>query len=407
MRSFNPRIIPFVSVLSMTIIPGTVAAQEVCGGMGAPFQWIGGTEAESDLVTNDHFDTQIELGSQTPRGIRFMLSALSGVEITADSLTGGDPVVQLYDEDGTVVADDDDGGTELGSRLSVALEPGSYCMLARDYDASASQMRVQMTTMDVDQVSSRPQAANVTTCLPSDDAQLLDVSGDALAKGLTVTAPATQTSRYRFRLDDEKPLVITATNEAADPVLRLFDNDGQQLAENDDARGLNSEISMSDGLASGTYCIGLSALNDTAVPVSLTIKAFDAEMHAQQMYASGEASPPLGSSYPVAKLGTLDGVIRQDRNASANMFWFSFDLVDAGLVVIDGYGFGDADPIVTLFDGSGRPVGSNDDGGIDRSARLALRLQPGDYMVGIGRVGDSGGLLRLTMERFVSAQTSR
>ena len=55
-----------------------------------------------------------------------------------------DPVAVLR-KDGTVVADDDDGGAGLNARIEVDLQPGDYQLAIRDFDRAEGEVTVGVT----------------------------------------------------------------------------------------------------------------------------------------------------------------------------------------------------------------------------------------------------------------------
>lgn len=48
-------------------------------------------------------------------------------------ISEGDTVIYLYDQDWELIEADDDGGTNMGSRIDRSLDPGTYCVLVLDF----------------------------------------------------------------------------------------------------------------------------------------------------------------------------------------------------------------------------------------------------------------------------------
>jgi len=198
-------------------------------------------------------------------------------------------------------------------------------------------------------------------------------------------------------------LRIRARNEDADPSIALTDANGATLAENDDADGYNSRIDLETPLSAGTYCLAVEALSDASLPIEVIVETVSAEDIQRGRYDSGEVSPPLDGSYPVAELGTLSTDLGQQLTLGAAHQWFVFDLNASGLVVFDAVGV-DTDTTLALYDALGRPLGTNDDGPSGTDAQLVHRLTAGRYVLAVGKLDDDAGFARLVMERYVPAQ---
>ena len=137
----------------------------------------------------------------------------------------------------------------------------------------------------------------------------------------------------------------------------------------------------------------------------MTAKAYDAEEVQQNLYARGDASPPLDGTYPVEALGELATRLRLDVNTTGDATWYSFKIYEGGLVLVEAIAQGQGDPVLVMYDDLGRQVGYNDDhdGGLD--SLLTVRVQPGTYLVAVRQLdNDTTGFVRMLMERYVPAR---
>ena len=212
------------------------------------------------------------------------------------------------------------------------------------------------------------------------------------------------TPYWSFDLETETAITITAENESADPVITLYGPGDTYIDENDDYDGLNARLDLTNALAAGTYCLAVSALSDDSAPITVSINEYDAEEALQSLYARGEAAPPLDGSIPVTDLGVLTSRVRQDVQATEDVTWFSIDLDDAGLLVVEAIANGSSDPWLVIYDDLGRQVGQNDDYGDGLDSLIAVRLQPGTYIIGVRQYDGGQGFIRLLAERYVRAQ---
>lgn len=386
----------------------------LCAGMPGALTWIGGDEASSDVMTaGAPFDL---IGVSVPSGGEqisvFAVSETGEVRVEAQPLFGGDTVIELYDENGTLITIDDDSGGNLASRAEVVLAPGTYCLLTRSWSGGSVDADVRVATADSTPLTMGFSTgggffAEFETCTPDTDAiAMVDGAADAaLEDGLVFTASAADAPFYRFSIDSPQAVTITASNEWADPVLSLYDGTGTLIAENDDFNGLDSLLEFVTPLPAGTYCIGLRALSDQQQPITLGLQAYDAERALFDLYASGEVSPPEGSEYPVIALGPLTTRAVSDRLVGAEAVWFSFTVPEGGLVIIDAVEITNSDPVIRLFDASGRMIEFNDDSGATLDSQIVERLGPGDYMLGVSQFSQSySGVIRVTLERYTLAR---
>jgi hypothetical protein len=417
---------------------GTAApalAQDFCGGLSANGQWIGGNEGASDVSTAGTYMEQMALVLQNNEYVAlFSASAPTGIRLEAQGRGAGDPQIELRDESGAVVASDDDSGGNGAARAETTVQPGRYCLSMKSYDGAPMTGFVRIgraeheaLTAGMDAPTDQPpidQPTDQPTDIPADQpiapgapggvcdaatitAYLSDAPLDAqiAAAPVTMTASVDQTAYWGFTLNAPTALSITAENEDADPVITLYDEYGSYLSENDDWDGLNSRIDMATPLQPGTYCIALNALTDTTLPITLSVLPYDAAAAQAGMYERGEATPPLDGSYPVTALGPLSTRLRQDVQTTDTATWYSFDVDQPGLVLIEAVTNGMGDPTLTLFDDFGRQVGYNDDNGDSLDALVTARVSPGTYLVAVRQLGEgTQTLTRLLFERYVPAQ---
>ena len=121
-----------------------------------------------------------------------------------------------------------------------------------------------MSLMSQPQCSGQP-----ATWLGDDpDASDITVAGAALSRQMTTTAETNPYAMFRVT-GDMQPLRLEAMSDG-DPSIRLETPDGDLLAENDDAVGLNSRIEQSVG--PGDYCVRLIPVGnaDMTATVQLT-----------------------------------------------------------------------------------------------------------------------------------------
>ncbi|NAZ37230.1 ABC transporter substrate-binding protein [Rubellimicrobium sp. CFH 75288] len=395
------------------------AAQDFCGGASAGGQWIGGTEAASDLTAAPAALEQMALvlGGSDYVAL-FSLSEAAEVRLEAQGRGTGDPVIDLRDEDGRILLSDDDSGGDRAARAETRLEPGRYCLSVSSYDGSpmTGVVRIGLTSHEAltAGMDAAPEPPSPGGAAPGDLCDLSTLSTflsdgapiDAdLGAGVSATASVDEVPFWGFRLAAPAPLVITAQNAQADPVITLYDEGGSFLGENDDWDGLDSRLEMTAPLPAGTYCLAVNALSDRGQPITVTVSRFDAQAAQTALYDRAEASPPLDGSHPVEDLGALEARLRRDVQSTSTALWFAFDVPEAGLVLIETVTNGQGDPTLTLFDDFGRQIAFNDDNGETLDSRIVARVMPGTYLVALRQLEtDSSALTRMLFERFEPAR---
>jgi hypothetical protein len=398
-------------------------AQDFCGGASANGQWIGGTEATSDVATAGAYMEQMALVLQNNEYVAlFSASAPTEVRVEAQGRGSGDTVIEIRDETGNLVTSDDDSGGNSASRAETSLEPGRYCVTMTSYDGSPMTAFVRVGRMEHEPLTVGLDAPVEPTdpTVPSDPGMIGGVCdpsaitrylSDAPLDAQFAAGPVSQTASvnevpyWGFTLSSPTAISITAENEEADPVVVLYDQFGSYLGENDDWDGLNSRLDMSMALQPGTYCIAMNALRDTSLPVTVSVSAFDAQAAQTGMYDRAEAAPPLDGSHPITALGPLSTRLRTDIQSTGTATWFSFDVAQPGLVVIEAVTNNMGDPMLVLYDDFGREVAFNYDNGSSLDSLIAARVMPGTYVVGVRQMyAEAPVLTRMLFERYVPAQ---
>lgn len=390
------------SLFALSALPASAQDANLCGGVGSGGQWLGGDEASSDISTSAGYIEQIALVLLQNEYVGlFWVSEQGEYRIEAQGRGGGDSVLDIRNATGEIVASDDDSGGDAASRIETVLTPGPYCASMRSFDGSPLTAFVRAARIDQDALTpgfaSAPAGGGTGEC---------DLSvAQPLVLGEPVSNPWSVHNVYSLRIDSPTAVSVTAENEDADPILTLFDPSGNWLAENDDFDGLNSRIDMAEPLPAGEYCVQLDLYGDESVPITVTAKPYDPLEVQLNLYARGDASPPLDGSYPVTALGELTKRLRQDANVSGDAQWYSFDVYEGGLVLVEAIAQGQGDPVLVMYDDLGRQVGYNDDHDGLLNSFLTVRVQPGTYMVAVRQLENSTtGFIRMVFERYVPAR---
>ncbi len=403
-----PKMLGFM--FGASLLASSATAQSFCGGIGDGGAWVGGIAEASDISTAaGPFDTNGSVPANGEMVTLFRVSQTTEIRVEAVPGDGGDTVIDLLNDAGDIVLNDDDSGGGLASRGEITLAQGTYCLLTRGLQGGQINANVRVGRVEHQALTTGTgAAAELGACTRQTITAPLVAGGILETAMLPVTAvnSANQVPYYSFSLNSPMSLTFTASNDEADPVLYLYDEDGTVLAENDDTNGLNSRIDQMDPLPAATYCLGLRALSDGDLPITLEVSEYTEDDFLNSLYSSGETSPPLDGSYPVGDLGELETRLREDVRLGDGVTWYQVELLDGDLIVAEAISVGDVDPTLVIFDDLGREIGRNDDYGDGLDSLVAAPVQPGVYLVGVGQVGDdaAGGRVRLALQRYERAR---
>ncbi|SFJ51028.1 PPC domain-containing protein [Jannaschia pohangensis] len=406
------------TALLLTCAAPAFAQAPICGGISLVGEWVGGDEAGSDLTEADapfDADGQVPIAGHLVR--MFTLSGDTDIRIDVDAVPAGDPYISVYDAAGTEVAADDDSGGNFGSQIQSTLGAGTYCLAARSYESGVTDVTVRIGRGDhdwpdaggnggVSPPAAAPSAGGTGAgCFAADTPMLSGNLGIAeLTQGVRASGTAAQFPAYGLVVGEASPMIITATSQDGDPLIRILDRSGTTIAENDDYDGLDSQIDLTTPLASGEYCIEVEDLNGADNEITVGLDIFDPSADRLRRLNEAEFAPTSTDSVTITDLGALETALLRELPATQAAQWFTFSLPAGGLLVTEVIGNGN-DPIVTLFDRVGRRVGENDDGPDGLDSFMVNRLLPGTYTIAVRLVGDgNGGSVRLLMERYVPAQ---
>ena len=344
--------LPSFALATATLTMASPAfAQDMCGvGDG---QWIGGSEASSDISTSDTHQEQMALvlGGNQYVGL-FTLSGTTDVRLEAQGRGAGDPLLELFDATGSVLLSDDDSGGGGAARAETQLDAGTYCVAVKSYDGAPLTAFVRIGRSEQEALTA---GASVVITEDTDtdpieagtsgscaDAQPLDGS---LATGLFANASENQNRFWSFSLDTDTPITITANNSDTDPTVALYDANENFIGENDDYDGLNSRLEYIEGLAAGDYCLEVGAIDSADLPIEISVTEYDPVAAQLALYATGEVAPPLDGSIPFTALGTLETRLRQDVATTGEVTWFTIDMPENGLLLAEAVSVGnEGDP---------------------------------------------------------------
>jgi len=155
-----------------------------------------------------------------------------------------DPVLELYNEDAERIAYNDDTD-DYDPYLEEYLEIGAYCLNVRGCAHESTGWYELYITVDVDgEVDGSPSSPGYQDVdLPYSGSGSIDAIEEDNFYCFTLSQPGVVT----FDVDADQ------LGSSLDPVLELYDENGDQIAYNDDTDGLDSYLE--EYLEAGSYCV--------------------------------------------------------------------------------------------------------------------------------------------------------
>lgn len=347
------------------------------------------TAAQGDIPADASTDATLSAegdyreGALSPTGdkdwYRLNLTEGQGLRITVTSAEGetglGDPLVVLYGPDGAEVARDDDSGEGLNAWLEyVAATAGAYHLEVRGFSEEIAEGRyaIQITPGEIG--------------ASADSAESISVNSEGRSSTISPTGDndwfaidLVEGRSYRFNLE--------AADGALDPLITLYDANGQAVATDDDGgAGTNAYLTYVS-VTGGTYYVGASAFNN-ATAGAYTLRVTDSDV------------PGNTGTDEVLAAGD-DRLSRIDMPGDLDNYRVDLEAGVRYLIEVKGEGDNPlADAFLAVLNSSGERVTSDDDGGDGLDARLRFTPETNDmYYIQASGLGGSTGWYRVSITR--------
>ncbi|MDR2516606.1 MAG: PPC domain-containing protein [Spirochaetaceae bacterium] len=315
----------------------------------------------------------------------FLIVSPVTVMLTAETSGSLDTMMELYNEEGTRVASDDDGGEDTNARITFNAEAGKrYVAMIRGYSSHTGAYRFQVfpeTIADeaVEPNNTREQATAITLNEESGFRAFL-FSGDE--------------DWYRAEVPSGGALVTVYTEGALDTFLTIYDANGGRLAEDDDSGdGNNARVTVN--LPEGAFYIKASLYSGSSSRGVYTLFTRVREPAAQDAY---EPDNQLSQAKDI-EVGQ-----NQTRNftGAADIDWARIRITQAGRYGIRARGASgtEQDTYLELLDSSEEVIAEDDDSGDTYDAYISVDLQPGTYYIKVSTLDrDPAGNYVLSVTR--------
>ena len=169
--------------------------------------------------------------------------------LTVETTGSVDTYLEVYDASRKFIDEDDDGGEEANARLNLFVESGkTYLFLLKGYDED-----------ETGPFSIRA----LFEATPADAGNTKRTSAVPLKHGDSITVffrSSSESRWYRYDLSRQNNLLIIMTTGNIDTCLKLYDSQGNFIAEDDDS-GEDENAMFSEKLGPGTYYIEVTLYN--------------------------------------------------------------------------------------------------------------------------------------------------
>jgi hypothetical protein len=309
----------------------------------------------------------------------FRLSAPGG--ILAGTEGGLDTRISLYgpNSSSAAIASDDDGGDEYNARITRYLgEPGVYYLRVTPYDNnSLGQYILVLEAVDI----KAPVADSMEPNNSQAQAGTFNISRQPLDLNIS---PGDEDwfkldlGSYRYRNGE---VLSVYTSGETDTYIEVYQDD-VLIYENDDGvnESYNARVTFSPGRGENYY-VKIRGYDDTVMG--------DYSLHAETQTVEMDQYEPNDIRTQATGISpgqTLSGNALADYDTTD---WFTFTITQPGAYTIGTTG--GMDTILTLYDGGGAELDSDDDSGSNSNARIERNFERGTYYARITLYGSGYG----------------
>lgn len=369
----------------------------IAAGAGGCFTQPGLVRLDSPLATGAE---PLVLSGQVPSGgtIALSLAEPMGLSIAARS-NEFDTILTVEDSFGAQLGTDDDGGGGTNSYLGFdsPLAAGDYCISVTSYDAAGGAFDLILEEWS-EAAASRGQGSGAPIN-PCGDPAATTLIGDVLGRGFSAQefrqTLANDHRFYRFETSEPLELRLTVTSGDFDTVLGLYDGEGLEVGNSDDADGLgtNSRIEPGSMLPAGRYCVAVSPFSgEGSGSYQFVLEELTEEALLAEAYASGELLPSASSGIQFTDLGLLERSLRSEGASEPGSQWFLFEVDEESLVVADAASPEGATRLVLFdYEGSGLQIAESVVDPEAPTTRLVRKVGSGIYAIALVRDAGADG----------------
>jgi len=236
-----------------------------------------------------------------------------------------------------------------------------------------------------------------------------DISAAADYLGLIGNIPAGGNLTTLFTVGSPMMVRLEAQpTESGDTVIDLLDSAGTVIMSDDDGGGFlasRGEVSVDPG----TYCLVTSSYDGADLPAEIRVSRMEQEplTVGDNPDGFGATCSPDTDAMAFRPEGSLDSVLSDGASqtgsiASQPFYRFTLDEMQSLSITAENP---DADPVLSLYDGSGELLAENDDfDGLNSRIDFVDGLSAGTYCIALDALSDASAPVTVTVSAFSEEQ---
>jgi hypothetical protein len=294
----------------------------------------------------------------------FLLVADHKGLIVAETKSDLDTMMELYDEGGTRIASNDDGGEGTNARISIFADPGKrYIAMVKPYSSETGTYQFQAVYAEI----------------PDEDLEPNDTPAEAtlLTLGTPVLAyvGGGDIDWYQIQVPAGGSLLSIYTEGELDTILTLYTADEEEITSDDDS-GNGSNARITRNLETGRFYVKVSLYDSDASGGNYTLHAQVRDPVVPDYYEPDNSI----NSAKVIEIG-----VPQTRNFTTgdDEDWVELRITQNGRYTIRAQGetSNNLDTYLELYDDEEELIAEDDDSGESYDALISTRLVPGIYYI--------------------------
>jgi hypothetical protein len=289
--------------------------------------------------------------------------------LTLETSGDMDTFMELFDDSGSSLEADDDGGDNSNARIDYFVEAGKrYIAQVRGYSSDTGRYRFRAVLSEINDEGMEPNETREQAF--------------AITLGEPVTAffhSPEDVDWYKVDIPAGGGQLQAYTEGHTDTLITVYDGGGNELAEDDDS-GENYNARVSVPVSEGSVYIKVESYEEERGLYTL-------QTHLREMAGLDEFEND--NTRPQAKPIEIGTPQRRTFSDEDDVDWVSLTVSREGNYTIRARGekTADLDTYIELFDEREELIDEDDDGGEGYDSRLTVRLEPGTYYIKVHTLG--------------------
>lgn len=337
-------------------------------------------------------------GASDTDAFTFVAPFTGSLAVRVDAVAGSsvDPIVQVYDANLNLLAENDDTGQSRNSRVALEVVQGQryYVNVVTPFGAAGEYaLSLGRYTDDASGNLASATLLNVTATGTTTRSGRIEVTGDQ--------------DLYRFVAPFTGTLIVrqNADHSGLDSLLTVLDANGVVMAQDDESGGQHNARLLINIVAGETYHVRAAAFGPSySLPASGETGTYTLLFSA----AGDDFGDTVGTAQALVTDASGLVIVHGEIGAAGDVDVFRFLPTSGGGFTIRQQADGSfLDSLLVLYDASGNELDRNDDDGGSLNSRLGVTLTAGQtYYIQAGAYSESQGAYTLSLTPVVDDHAS-